>query len=201
MRPPADYVALRDLKIPGSDYAYALRAGDELTEIARANSRWVVGVDVAPLRTDSMPRPADDAPRSAWQDYAVVQGVPYSEAVDLDAAELRERIETRSDDAPTAAGQVPEAGDRKAAWVDYATSEIVRESAGQVDEATARERAGSLTKADLVEVFSPDGDSQRRAELTAPPRTVEQVGPHGDLIVEREATVDTARHADATGSE
>lgn len=189
MRPPADYVALRDLKAPGSDYVYALRTGDELTEIARANSGWVVGVDVQPLRDDSMPRPADDAPRSAWQDYAVVRGVPYSEAVDLDTAELRERIETQPE-AEEETGVRPEPGDRKAAWVSYAISEIVRETGGQVDEGTARDRAASLTKAELIEVFGEDGDPQRRSEMVALPRTVEQVGPHGDLVVERTAEVD-----------
>jgi hypothetical protein len=191
MRPAAAYVLLRDYKVPDSPYAVALRAGDEITELGRVNAGLVVGLDVRPLSDAVMPRPADDAPRSAWQDYAVVRGVPYAEAVDMDAAELRNRLETQ-DPAPEEnnAGDLPTEGDRKQRWVDYAVLSVMQSSGGQVNEETARDRVSGLTKADLIEIFGPDGDPDRRAELSAPPRTVEQVGPHGDLIVERAAKVD-----------
>jgi hypothetical protein len=188
MRPPADYVVNRDVRIPGT-YAYALRTGDEITEAGRQQRGLVVGVDVTPLRNDVMARPADGDPRSAWQDYAVVQGVPYAEAVDLDAAELRNRIETQADaPEPANAGEMPDASDRKAAWVDYAALQIVGATGGQVDVDTARDRAADRTKADLIEAFGPDAQDPQTDERFAPlwqmPKQVRQVGPHEDLIAE-----------------
>lgn len=99
MRAPAQYVALRDIKLPDS-YAYAARAGDDVTESQRANLSLEVGLDVEPLTPDAMPKPPKDAPRSEWQSYAVVRGVPYAEAVDLDRDALMAAVEAK--DAPAA---------------------------------------------------------------------------------------------------
>lgn len=169
MRPPADYLALHDIKIPDS-YAYRYRAGDELTELARVHLGLVVGVDVEPLRTDAMARPADDADRATWQDYAVVRGVPYTEAVNLDRKELMARLETAEDPAdPANAGAQPAEADRKQRWVDYAVLEIIRATGGQVSQEQAADRLAEMTKADLIAVFGPEPDEARRAELTAVP--------------------------------
>jgi hypothetical protein len=161
MRPPAQYVALHDIQ--GQDtYAFAARTGDDVTEAQRVNLGLVVGVDISPLSPDAMQRPADDAPRSEWQNYAVVRGVPYSEAVDLDTAELRNRLETRDDDPDSDARSVnagtrPAAGDKKDRWVDYAAIQIVQRTGGRVSTETAQARAAEMTKAELAEAFGEDG--------------------------------------------
>lgn len=184
MRPPADYTLLRDFKVPGSPYVTALRAGDEITEAGRLNAGLVVGLDVTPLRDDVIARPADDAPRSAWQDYAVSRGVPYTEAADLDAAELRSRLETQeSPAAADNAGTMPEPGDRKQRWADYATLEIVHQTGGQVAPDTARERVSGLTKAELVDKFGPDSTDEARADLLTVPGSFHLGGPLGDLVI------------------
>lgn len=185
MRAPADYIAKHDIQIPGS-YGFGYRTGDEMIEAARVNLGLVVGVDVDPLRPDVMARPADDAERSAWQDYAVVRGVPYAEAVNLDRQELQQRLEPGDETAAAEAEAVatPTDGDRKPVWVDYAASELTRRSGGRIDSDLARVRVAEATKADLIAAFGPDGDGGP-AEWYAVPGEVEQVGPHGDLIVEK----------------
>jgi hypothetical protein len=184
MRPPADYTLMHDLPIPGT-YAAALRAGDEITEQGRVAAGLVVGIDVLPLRDDVLARPGDDDPRAAWQDYAVVRGVPYDEAVNLDAAELRTRVDAEPEGAREAA--MPETGDRKNVWQDFAVTQIVGATGGKVDAGTARDRISPLTKAELMEVFGPDAQDpdtdESWAYLWAVPGQVEQGGPHGDIVL------------------
>lgn len=182
MRPPADYVVLRDLRGPGSDFAYAARAGDEITEDTRANAGWTVGADVRAMRPDSMPRPDDADDRRAWQDYAVVRGVPYSDAVALDRADLISRIDSLGDQpAEDAAPEVPEEKAAKSAWVDYAVAETTFFHP-DADADAVRERAGAMTKADLVATFGPEADSPEataaRRRVAGLPEEVE-VGPGG----------------------
>jgi hypothetical protein len=180
MRAPADYVALRDLKVPGSDYAYTARAGDEITEAARGNSGWVVGQDVRALRPDSMPRPDDADDRRAWQDYAVVRGVPYAEALTLDRADLMARVDSMGEEAPEAEPLAqPEDKASKAAWVDYAAALLeTRNPAGATDD--LRASLQDMTKAELVATFGEgyDPESAQVRKLAGLPEEVE-VGPGG----------------------
>lgn len=89
---PTQYRMLHDLPIPNS-YAVGLRAGDQITEQQRETGGLVVGKDVEPLDSDVMARPEDDADRAAWQNYAVVRGVPYDDAINLDRDQLIAREE------------------------------------------------------------------------------------------------------------
>lgn len=167
MRPPADYVALRDIQIPDS-YAFAARAGDDMTEVQRANRGLTVGLDVRPLRTDSMPRPADDADRKAWQDYAVVRGVPYAEAVNLDRADLLKRVDGMDDGdggGESDLTAMPDQADLKARWHEYARLEVLREVGGTVPEETVQARLAELTKAELMALFGPEANTDDRASF------------------------------------
>jgi hypothetical protein len=180
MRPPADYVALHDLQVPDT-FVFAARTGDDVTEAQRVNLGLVVGVDVRPLRTDSMARPNDDAERSAWQDYAVVQGVPYTEAVDLDRAELIKRIDRQDEEGPADPTTMPEPGALKAEWLEYAVVQVM--GAAGVIEQEARDRLAGLTKAELIDAFGPedaDGDWDHLLQPANVP--AEQLGPHQDTI-------------------
>jgi hypothetical protein len=164
MRPPADYKALRDLKVPGSAYAFAAREGDDITENARDNAGWVVGLDVEPLRDDVMERPADDAPRSTWQNYAVVRGVPYAEAADLDRKELQKRLETQPEEPPADAGAMPAESDLKAAWVEYAVTELTKADPA-VDPEQVRTLANKRTKQELIDIFGANSDPHKQAAV------------------------------------
>lgn len=167
MRPGDDYVALRDIRIPDS-YAHAARAGDGVNETQRVNLHLIVGVDLMPLTRDAMPRPGEDADRRAWQDYAVVRGVPYEEAVNLDRSELLKRVESADKQLadPINAGEMPAEGDSKAAWADYAAIEILRRTGGAVPLEEARERVKGRTKADLVSAFGSNAAPDAASDLT-----------------------------------
>lgn len=183
MRAPAQYMALHDIQVPGS-YAFAARTGDDVTEMQRVNLKLVVGVDVRPLTPEAMPRPADDADRGEWQNYAVVRGVPYEEAVNLDRGELLERIELAEDESEqqAVASGMPETDALKAAWVEWAETEILRSTAGQVSPQEAHDRAAGATKAKLIEAFGPEATAEARApflELPEPPAT------SGDPVAEQ----------------
>jgi hypothetical protein len=158
-------MALRDIPNAPDSYAYAARTGDDMTEMQRRNLHLTVGVDVSPLTKDAMPRPADDAERVDWQNFAVVQGVPYEEAVNLDRAELMERLEVQeTPEAPSAGGSgMPAETDLKAAWIDYAASEIFRGTAGQVTMEQGNERASAATKAELIAAFGPNATPEARS--------------------------------------
>jgi hypothetical protein len=107
-----------------------------------------------------MERPADDADRAEWQNYAVVQGVPYEEAVNLDRADLVRRVDRapESEAAPGADAEPPAETDRKAVWVDYGAARVSRATEGRVTVAEARDRLSSATKAELMQAFGPEGD-------------------------------------------
>lgn len=177
MRPNADYVALRDIKVPGS-YAYAARAGDDVTEVQRINLGLAVGVDITPLTREAMPRPEAEADRRAWQDYAVVRGVPYTEAVNLDRGELIKRVESadKQEAEPLNAGRMPEESARKDAWSEYAAIEVLRRTGGSVPLEEARERVKGKTKADLVEAFGPNAAPDAAAEYVTVPDRGSPVG-------------------------
>ena len=154
MHTETHYVLLHDLTIPNS-YAVALRQGDQITEVQRATGNLRVGLDVAPLSRASMARPDDGADRVTWQDYAVVRGVPYSEAVNLDLADLRERADAEPEPAPQVeAGAMPAEADRKAVWVDYAAARMLTLGRDFTPD-TARDRAQTATKAALMAAFGP----------------------------------------------
>jgi hypothetical protein len=184
MRPGADYVAMRDIRIPDS-YAYAARAGDDVTETQRVNLRLVVGVDITPLTRDAMPRPEDDADRRAWQDYAVVRGVPYDEAVNLDRGELTKRVDAADKQLaePVNAGEMPAEGDPKADWAEYAAIEVLRRTGGAVSLEEARERVKGRTKADLVSAFGPNAAPDAASDLTTVSRGEPPVS--GDAVAEQ----------------
>lgn len=182
MRPHADYVALRDIKVPDS-YAFAARAGHDVTEAQRINLNLIVGddpatADIAPTSPNAMNRPDDDADRLQWQNYAVVRGVPFDEAVNLDRSELVKRA-GREPDAPTGTVALrPEPGDKKAAWVEHAVGRIMTETNGRVGPALARERAEAATKADLLAAFGPDAapDAAKPFLAEPEPETVDDAG-------------------------
>lgn len=202
MRPGADYVALRDIKAPDS-YAYAARAGHDVTEMQRVNLHLTVGVDVLPLTTTAMERPADDADRRQWQDYAVVRGVPYDEAVNLDRAELLSRIKDaeKQDAEPLSAGTMPGKTDKADRWREYAALEILRRTGGTVTHDEARERVKNRTRNDLIDAFGPDAAPGAEADLIA---TDQPPGPAAQTVdppAASEAQSGRGRSADAVADQ
>lgn len=158
MRPNAPYMALRDIPIPDS-YAFAARQGDDVFEDQRLNLGLVVGLDIEPQSGTAMERPAEDAERLDWQNYAVVRGVPYSEAANLDRDALVKRVrQAEKEGAPAEAYTMPEPADRKDRWQDYAAGQVVRRTQGRVTRDEARDRMKAMTKDQLVQAFGPDGD-------------------------------------------
>lgn len=164
MRATPHYVLIRDFKVPGSDFAVALRTGDEITEEQRATAGLIIGLDVTPLSADVVARPGDDADRAEWQDYAVARGVPYAEAVNLDVKDLQAREEVQADPEPVVP-DMPEASAVKATWVEYGAQQSVLAGQGRVTLEQARAGLADRTKADLIEIFGPNPDTAKRAEV------------------------------------
>lgn len=160
------YVLLHDLRIPNS-YAVSLREGDKITEAQRSTGNLRVGLDVAPLSRASMARPDDEADRVVWQDYAVVRGIPYDEAVNLDRADLISRADAEPDPEPVVEAATPPAeADRKALWVDFAAQQMLLAGRGFTLDG-ARDRAQAATKAELMAAFGPDATEETRDAFMA----------------------------------
>lgn len=89
--PPFDFTARRDITVNG---VCGYRAGDGMYAQVVEDLGLVVGVDVDAARPDVFQRPADNAPRAAWIDYALVQDdtLTREEADDMTRAELAARI-------------------------------------------------------------------------------------------------------------
>lgn len=89
VRPMYDYTALH--RIPALGPVAYYQRGDDVQAAVVEQLGLVVGEDVVPARADVIPRPADNAKRAEWVDFAVGQGMPRDEADDLTVAELRDR--------------------------------------------------------------------------------------------------------------
>lgn len=149
MRNPTDFVALRDIKRPGT-FVFGYRAGDDVHASVVDDPDWglVVGEDVRPASADVVPRPADDASRADWQAYVVGQGMSPADA---EAASLEDLVAaypaSESESVPT--DDRPADSAKKADWIAY----VVAHGA---DETWAN--AGDTTKADLQEWQPHSGD-------------------------------------------
>lgn len=89
VRPMYDFTALH--RIPTSGPVAYYQRGDDVQAAVVEQLGLVVGEDVIPANADVIPRPADNAKRAEWVDYAVGQGMDRAEADDLTIADLRER--------------------------------------------------------------------------------------------------------------
>lgn len=141
------YRAVRAIKSPGMLYnAYV--EGDGVSQSAVDNWHLVIGEDVVPVRTDVIARPDSDAPREAWEAFAIGQGMTVGEARESSLKDLRTIPAPDPETAPEALpvpGAAPErpADDAvKADWVAYAVA-----SGADEEWATAK----TTTKADLMD--------------------------------------------------
>lgn len=147
MRNPTDFVALRDIKQPGT-FVFGYRAGDDVHADVVNDPDWgiVVGQDVRPTNTGAVARPADDAPRADWQAYAIGQGMKPADAEAASLDDLVSAYPAPDPENPPPAEALPEADARpadsakKADWISYVV-------ANGGDEEWAN--AGDTTKADL----------------------------------------------------
>ena len=141
------YRALRAIKSPGMMYD-AYQPGDGVSQSAVDNWHLVIGEDVTPVRTGVVPRPEGDAPREAWEAFAIGQGMTVDEAREASLKDLR-KIPAPDPEAapgpladPSAAPERPGDDAVKAEWVAYALA------IGADEEwATAK----STTRADLMD--------------------------------------------------
>jgi hypothetical protein len=102
MRPRADYAALHTIMVGG---VIGYHTGDEMVADVVDNLHLVVGEDVRALRPDVIPRPADDAPRAEWAQYAAGQGVAQDELDNLGVEQIRAKFPP--DQAPPGQAPVP----------------------------------------------------------------------------------------------
>lgn len=151
MRAPAEYRALKRIAVPGTSVA-GYQAGDEVPMGAVENWGLVVGddplvADVQPLNTGIIPRPEDDNDRTAWEAYAVGQGMTSAEARAESLPALRKKYPET--DEPVVAEPLPDAtagpvrpedSAPKADWVEF-----VKRSGADPEWAEAK----GTTKADL----------------------------------------------------
>lgn len=173
MRPPAQYRALHDIQVPDS-YAFAARAGDDVTEAQRQNLRLIVGddpafADITPLTASAMERPDDEADRMEWQNYAVVVGaVSFEDAQALDRPALIKAVGKDPGLGEGITALRPTDGDRKGLWVAYAAETLTRDHGWTLDE--ARARAESYTKGDLQAAFGEPANGDKLTEIAARPQ-------------------------------
>lgn len=166
VRPLADYTAARNIPDPNAFAinTFAYREGDDVQAGAVENWGLVVGEDVFPARHGLRARPAANASRADWEDYAVHEGVPLAEARELTRDELAKRIpeeeegptgmallggigrDTQPVDEPVDENAPPPLTAKKDAWVTYAVEQ----------RGWTKEDAELRTKVDLVAELGPN---------------------------------------------
>lgn len=174
-----EFTALTALRAPGT-MVFGYQAGDGVPASVVENWELNVGTDVMPTRTGLVPRPEDDD-RSAWEAYAIGQGMSVEDARAASLAELKDTPEPEPDAEPEklpdplAPPVRPEPNALKADWVAYVVA-IGADRAWAEDKAT--------TKAELQD-YEPKRDF--------PPAETQVVPPSTDTV----ATEATTLQADA----
>lgn len=161
MRENFPFTALRKIQQPGG-LLYPYGPGDGLPAEAVRDWGLVVGEDVMPTNTKSVPRPADDADRADWEAFAIGQGMTVEDAREATMRDLR-AVPDPDPEQPAEAlpdplhPARPDDGAVKAEWVAWAVSQ-------GADEEWAN--AKGTTKADL-QAYEPDATATQPTDEVA----------------------------------
>lgn len=106
-----DYIALRAIPDPNFGRT-AYNEGEGIMAQVVEDLGLVVGEDVRPARTDSIPMPAGNASRAQWAKYAEIQGMDQAKVDGMTRDQLRaEYADVEQDDTAESEGAEPAKGD------------------------------------------------------------------------------------------